>query len=86
MTRRNTLLLAGLIGTVVSGAIFSEQYGAAVWGRSDIWWTPMELALPLPAASKEGSGLNPLIYNFSFDILFSHYETIYRNKVSALRS
>jgi transposase-like protein len=29
------------------------------------------------------SGLNPLIYNFSFDILFSHYETIYRNKVSA---
>ncbi|MGX9727642.1 MAG: hypothetical protein ACTFAK_10095 [Candidatus Electronema sp. VV] len=33
-----------------------------------------------------GSGLNPLIYNFSFDILFSHYETIYRDKVSALWS
>ncbi|MGX9728157.1 MAG: hypothetical protein ACTFAK_12825 [Candidatus Electronema sp. VV] len=31
-----------------------------------------------------GSGLNPLIYNFSFDILFSHYETIYRDKVSVL--
>ncbi|MGR0481220.1 MAG: GIY-YIG nuclease family protein [Candidatus Electronema sp. V4] len=37
-------------------------------------------------AENMGSGLNPLIYNFSFDILFSHYETIYRNKVSALRS
>jgi hypothetical protein len=34
----------------------------------------------------EGSGSNQLICNFSFDILFSHYEAIYRDKVSALRS
>ncbi len=51
--RLHPLLLAGLIGTAVSGSIFAEQYGGAVWGRSDIWWTPMELALPLPAAAKE---------------------------------
>ena len=50
--RLHPLLLAGLIGTAVSGSIFAEQYGGAVWGRSDIWWTPMELALPLPAAGK----------------------------------
>lgn len=49
--RRSTLLVVGLIGTVVSGLLFAGQYGAAVWGRSDIWWTPLELALPLPAAA-----------------------------------
>ena len=32
------------------------------------------------------SRLNPSIYNFPFDILFSHYEIIYRDKVSTLRS
>ncbi len=51
--RRHPLLLAGLIGTTVSGSLFAGQYGAAVWGRSDIWWTPMELALTLPAAANE---------------------------------
>ncbi|MGX9726250.1 MAG: hypothetical protein ACTFAK_02675 [Candidatus Electronema sp. VV] len=51
--RLHPLLLAGLIGTTVSGSLFAGQYGGAVWGRSDIWWTPMELALPLPAAAKE---------------------------------
>jgi len=45
--RLNPLLLAGLIGTAVSGSIFAEQYGAAVWGNQNIWWTPLELALPL---------------------------------------
>lgn len=47
------ILLAGLIGTAVSGSIFAEQYRAAVWGRRDIWWTPLELALPLSAAASE---------------------------------
>lgn len=51
--RRSTLLVVGLIGTVVSGSLFAGQYGSAVWGRSDIWWTPLELALPLQAAANE---------------------------------
>jgi hypothetical protein len=51
--RLHPLLLAGLIGTTVSGSLFAGQYGAAVWGRSDIWWTPIELAWTLPAAANE---------------------------------
>ncbi|MGX9727589.1 MAG: hypothetical protein ACTFAK_09805 [Candidatus Electronema sp. VV] len=44
------------------------------------------LSLTTVKTNFNGSGLNPLIYNISFDILFSHYETIYRDKVSALWS
>jgi hypothetical protein len=51
--RLSPLLLAGLIGTAVSGSIFAEQYGAAVWGDQNIWWTPLELALPLAVAAGE---------------------------------
>ena len=51
--RLSPLLLAGLIGTAVSGPIFVEQYGAAVWGDQNIWWTPLELALPLAVAADE---------------------------------
>jgi hypothetical protein len=52
--RLNPLLLAGLIGTAVSGFLFAQQYGgAAVWGRQDIWWTPLELALPLSATASQ---------------------------------
>jgi hypothetical protein len=49
----NSVLLAGIIGTAVSGSMFAEQYGAAVWGNQNIWWTPLELALPLAATADE---------------------------------
>jgi hypothetical protein len=43
----NAFLLIGIIGTCVFGAQFAVQYGKAVWGNDNIWWTPMPLALPL---------------------------------------
>ncbi len=54
MRRRfNPLLLAGIIGTAVFGAMFTEEYSAAIWGRQNIWWTPLELALPLSATGND---------------------------------
>ena len=47
MRKTNALLLIGIIGTVTGGTMFGIQYGRAMWGRSDIWWTPRQLALPL---------------------------------------
>lgn len=43
----NALFLIGVIGTVVFGFHFGLQYGRAVWGNSDIWWTPMSMAMSL---------------------------------------
>ncbi len=45
--RLNALFLIGLIGTVVFGFHFGLQYGRALWGDRDIWWTPMAMAIPL---------------------------------------
>lgn len=45
------LLLAGLIGTLVSGSQLAAAYWQVFQGRQDIWWTPMQLALPLSEAA-----------------------------------
>lgn len=48
MKRRvNPLLLIGLTGVSISGALFGMDYGRAIGGDPNIWWTPKELALPL---------------------------------------
>ena len=43
----NSFVLIGLIGTSVFSAQFVIHYGKALWGKTDIWWTPMPLALSL---------------------------------------
>jgi hypothetical protein len=45
------LLLAGLIGTLVSGSQLAAAYWQIFQGRQDIWWTPIQLALPLSEAA-----------------------------------
>ncbi len=51
MTRKmNTLMLIGLIGTPIAGAQFGVDYGRAIWGDDQIWWTPVKMALPLEQA------------------------------------
>ncbi len=43
----NALFIIGIIGISVFGSHFGVQYGRAVWGNKDIWWTPMSMALPI---------------------------------------
>jgi len=43
----NPLLLIGIIGVTVFGSHFGAQFGRAVWGNQDIWWTPKSMALTL---------------------------------------
>jgi hypothetical protein len=43
----NPLFLMGLIGTLVIGSHFAAQYGRALWGDRDIWWTPRTMAVSL---------------------------------------
>lgn len=47
MKRMNGWLLVGIIGVCVFGAQLGMHYGQALWGRSDIWWTPSSMALSL---------------------------------------
>jgi len=47
MQRLNGWLLIGIIGVCVFGSQFGIQYGRAVLGRADIWWTPRSMALAL---------------------------------------
>ena len=47
MRKINGFLIAGIIGVSVFGAHFGIQYGRAIWGNNDIWWTPKSMALPL---------------------------------------
>jgi hypothetical protein len=49
----NALLIIGIIGTAVFGSHFGVQYGRAVWGNQDIWWTPMSLALSLDETDQD---------------------------------
>ncbi|MBN2467304.1 MAG: hypothetical protein JXD19_04060 [Deltaproteobacteria bacterium] len=49
----NALLLIGIIGSVVCGSHFAVTYGRALWGPSDIWWTPISMALPLDETTQE---------------------------------
>jgi hypothetical protein len=52
MTRKmNALMLIGLIGTPIAGAQFGIEYGRAIWGDDQIWWTPKSMALPLDKAA-----------------------------------
>ena len=48
----NPLLLIGLLGTIVIGSQFAVQYGRAIWGDRDIWWTPMAMALSLDETTR----------------------------------
>jgi hypothetical protein len=45
--KMNLLMMIGLVGTPIAGTQFGLDYGRAIWGETRIWWTPMELALPL---------------------------------------
>ncbi|NEV60463.1 hypothetical protein [Thiorhodococcus minor] len=50
MSRRmNAALLIGLIGTPIAGSMAGMDYGRAIWGDDQIWWTPRTQALPLEA-------------------------------------
>ena len=43
----NILLIFGIIGVSLFGLQFGIYYHRAVFGNSDIWWTPKSLALPI---------------------------------------
>jgi hypothetical protein len=43
----NLLMMIGLVGTPIAGTQFGLDYGQAIWGETQIWWTPREMALPL---------------------------------------
>lgn len=49
----NPLLLVGIIGTIVAGFHFGVEYGRAMWGSRDIWWTPKSVAFPLDKTRQE---------------------------------
>ncbi|MBD3336503.1 MAG: hypothetical protein GF355_13405 [Candidatus Eisenbacteria bacterium] len=53
MKAGKALLLIGIIGTSVFGAHTGAQYGRAVWGDRDIWWTPRSLAVDLDETQDE---------------------------------
>ena len=46
-------LLIGMIGIFTCGSQFAVKYGQAIWGNQDIWWTPMQMALPLDDTKNE---------------------------------
>ena len=71
----NELLLVGIIGTLISGSLFAAQYGKAIRGNRDIWWTPMSSALPL----QETTGTFEMY--LSRELLQSHME---RGSLSAV--
>ena len=43
----NPFLLIGMIGIFTFGSQFAAKYIQAIWGNQNIWWTPMQMALPL---------------------------------------
>ena len=47
MRKLNGYLITGIIGMAVIGSHFGVQYGRAVWGNNDMWWTPKPMALTL---------------------------------------
>ena len=46
-------LLIGMIGIFTCGSQFATKYIQAIWGNQNIWWTPMQLALPLDETRNE---------------------------------
>lgn len=53
MRRFNAWLLAGIIGVSLFGSQFGVYYGRAVWGSTDIYWTPKTMALPVNDTRQE---------------------------------
>ncbi|MBN1907699.1 MAG: hypothetical protein JW927_21660 [Deltaproteobacteria bacterium] len=53
MRRINAWLIIGIIGVCVFGYNFGIQYGRAMFGPKDMWWTPKAMALPLEQTSQE---------------------------------
>lgn len=51
--KMNLLLIIGLVGTPIAGTQFGIDYGRAIWGETQIWWTPQQLALPLEQTSNQ---------------------------------
>ena len=51
--KMNLLLIIGLVGTPIAGTQFGLDYGRAIWGETQIWWTPLQLALPLEQTSNQ---------------------------------
>ena len=49
----NAWLIIGIIGVCVFGSHFGIQYGRAMLGRKDMWWTPKAMALPLEQTRRE---------------------------------
>lgn len=47
MRKTNGFLIVGIIGVSVLGSHFGIEYGRAVWGNNNMWWTPKSMALPL---------------------------------------
>lgn len=47
MRKLNIALLIGVVGTPIAGSLVGMDYGRAVWGNDQIWWTPQEQALSL---------------------------------------
>jgi len=74
MRKINAFLIAGIIGVSVFGAHFGIQYGRAVWGNNDMWWTPKSMTLPL---SKTHHNFELFV---SGDLLQDHLD---RNSLSA---
>ena len=46
-TKLNPFLLIGMIGVFTCGSQFAAKYIQAIWGNDGIWWTPIQMALPL---------------------------------------
>jgi hypothetical protein len=40
-------LLIGMLGIFTCGSQFAAKYIQAIWGDQNIWWTPIQMALPL---------------------------------------
>jgi len=47
----NSLLITGLIGTIIFGAGFASTFYRSFWGEEDIWWTPRTMGLSIEERS-----------------------------------
>lgn len=43
----NAWLSVGILGSTIFGSQLATDYGRAMWGDRDMWWTPGSMALPL---------------------------------------
>lgn len=49
----NAFLLIGMIGIFTCGSQFAAKYIQAIWGNQDIWWTPIQMSLPLDETNND---------------------------------